>query len=1149
MSKNIILFTITAILSLSSCSSPSNSSSMNDSLSIKENSSEENTSSEIHTHNFDQQVISDIYLNSAASCKKPATYFYSCICGEKGTNVFEHGNKLEHNYEHYHRDSNCIIPGIDSYKCTLCGEVKTETELNINNDSRIDYKHYARVDYIESTGTQYIDTGFSTVEGMITRFDCVWTGGSGGYMVGSHSPTSPYGRNGGYLDIGRSFWELGFGETYPNTNQYLDVVNKVVNVSFSTVSNNAYLIVDGQTLIESKLNEKTSSENVLLFYNDYAKASNSPTTMGKLYETSIWDHNNNLVRHFIPVIELSSSTPGMYDAVNRKFYKSETDAFLYGEILYHNFIDTHVVNEPTYFNEGLEESTCEKCGIKLYNKLPRLSYQVNFNNGEHSKIYIYDSQDYKNEPKESNVAYSKNVDLDEYSKVDGQVNFKVSIDDGYILNDIKINGEYKNLKKVENDIYRITKIATDLTVDIDVGINLTLSKDSGFYNEPFELSMNSCKGVIYYTLDGSEPNENSLVYSNPILINDASNNPNTNSMLKTTSAGFLEDKINLLGNNSNTYPYYIPGYKSPDTLIDKCTVIRAIAIDGETRSKEITGTYFVGFDKKSGYEDTGVISLIVNNDDFFGYENGIYVMGKTYDTHDSNLEWYAPYWWWWWSNYSNSGDSSERKVKAYFFDEDKEMILEKIVGTRIHGNGSRGYIEKSLNFYARDEYDNENYFNYNFFDNDYLPQRLTLTSGGDDYTTKLYDYLMSAVSNDALYDVSHMKRYCLFINGEFWGYYYLSDKQDEEYFEYYYEIDKDNLIMVKDGSVEEGDPSDIAYYNEMVSYISSNDMSIESNYNHASELIDIDSYIDYYASMAYIGRTGDWPGGNTALYRSKEKGKGRQEDCKWRYIMFDINSGAYKEPEKDWVSYISSNNAVFRHLYRNEQFKKAFDNRLVQLAESRFLPKSINSLLDQFVLETREQMIKEYERFFGSGNTKIDDTYDATISEVRSFFDNRYTYIIDNYKSEEHIHSYTPLVIKEATFFDDGLIRYTCECKDTYDEIIPKLKYEDYAYKLDFICDEHIKVFIYNGQDYESDPTSSLLAYSTDKKGNLLKDGEGQINFLIVVDDNYTYEINVSGSFKNIKGKDETGLDNVYRITKIKSDLTINITTTTKEKQ
>ncbi len=51
-----------------------------------------------HAHVYDQQVVNDAFKLSDATCEDKAEYYYSCSCGEKGTQTFKHGEKLGHIY-------------------------------------------------------------------------------------------------------------------------------------------------------------------------------------------------------------------------------------------------------------------------------------------------------------------------------------------------------------------------------------------------------------------------------------------------------------------------------------------------------------------------------------------------------------------------------------------------------------------------------------------------------------------------------------------------------------------------------------------------------------------------------------------------------------------------------------------------------------------------------------------------------------------------------------------------------------------------------------------------------------------------------------------------------------------------------------------
>lgn len=47
-----------------------------------------------HAHSFDKQVVSDVYLASSATYTEKAKYYYSCECGEKGSETFDYGDIL-----------------------------------------------------------------------------------------------------------------------------------------------------------------------------------------------------------------------------------------------------------------------------------------------------------------------------------------------------------------------------------------------------------------------------------------------------------------------------------------------------------------------------------------------------------------------------------------------------------------------------------------------------------------------------------------------------------------------------------------------------------------------------------------------------------------------------------------------------------------------------------------------------------------------------------------------------------------------------------------------------------------------------------------------------------------------------------------------
>ncbi len=107
---------------------------------------------------------------------------------------------------------------------------------------------------------------------------------------------------------------------------------------------------------------------------------------------------------------------------------------------------------------------------------------------------------------------------------------------------------------------------------------------------------------------------------------------------------------------------------------------------------------------------------------------------------------------------------------------------------------------------------------------------------------------------------------------------------------------------------------------------------------------------------------------------------------------------------------------------------------------------------------------------------------------------------------------------------------------------------EDTGYQVTFVVDEHVQVVVYQTQEMTNGVTT-LSAVSRDSStGDPLSDGNGQVNFSLIIDEDYELlNIQVTGTYKNIKYPFETEVENLYRVTKIGSELTINITSQKKD--
>lgn len=533
-------------------------------------------------------------------------------------------------------------------------------------------------------------------------------------------------------------------------------------------------------------------------------------------------------------------------------------------------------------------------------------------------------------------------------------------------------------------------ISEDKSKELQEAGEVFFSVEPGFYEEPFILEMSAKSGTIYYTLDGTAPDKNSIKYEKPILITDATENDNVYSMRTDVSTGFDKEEIEKISSNA-------PGYQVPDYKIDKATIVRAVACDEMGNYSDVkTASYFVGFSDKNGYEGMKILSLVTDPTNLFDYETGIYVTGKAYNEYVNKYRgsgeyyWREEFWGFWYANYRNRGIKWERKAESQFFDEFGKLDLSQECGIRIHGGISRGYNPKSLNIYARKEYDGNKTLQADLFGTGYYPSAVTLFQGGNDVRTKAKDYVVCRVIKDLNIATMNYEPYVLFLNGEYWGIYWLNEKYNADFFTYYYGVEKDNVIMIKSGELEEGEEDDLKYYSKMYEFCSQTDVTELENYEKVCEMIDIESYIDYYAVMLYIGRTGDWPWLNYGLWRVDKTDNSLYGDGKWRWIIFDLNSPGFST-DLDSIAYAMDNDIMFKNLMTNDAFRSRLIDRMEELADTVFNNGAMEDILCEYETFIAEPMRENDKRFFG------DDSLSAFYGEMdglKSFFSQRKDYLI-----------------------------------------------------------------------------------------------------------------------------------------------------------
>lgn len=516
------------------------------------------------------------------------------------------------------------------------------------------------------------------------------------------------------------------------------------------------------------------------------------------------------------------------------------------------------------------------------------------------------------------------------------------------------------------------------------------SKIGGFYTEAFELEITSTdpKTEIYYTTDGSDPVPGlpgTTQYKESINIKSRAGDANVLSMIQNISTDTWSP------------------WKAPKGEVFKCTTLKAVAIreDG-SKSKVVTHSYFVDPEMKTRYT-LPVISLVTQYDNLFDPVVGIYN-----------------------ENSRESGEEWERPAHVEFFEYGGKLGFSQNVGIRIHGGYSRKYPQKSFRIYADGQYGDLGEINYEIFPGLTKNgngkkmksfERLIIRQSGNDWA---YGYMrdemmQSLVSHLNVLDTQAYRPAILFLNGEYWGVYYIRERYDKEYLEDHYNLDDDKVAILepyKTISIQQGTSDDAhAYTNEVINYLKSNPITQADTYEYIKTKIDVDNYIAYNISEIFFGNT-DWPGNNIAIWRYKtDDGQYHPEapygqDGRWRWLLkdTDFGFGLYdKSVTHNTLKYATGDivegtanpewsTFLFSTLLQNTEFRNQFINCFADQLNTSFIPERVLEVINDFETILSPEMLEHTDRWQYIKNTA---TWSKNVQVIKNYARNRPSKIIN----------------------------------------------------------------------------------------------------------------------------------------------------------
>ncbi len=188
-------------------------------------------------------------------------------------------------------------------------------ELLLNSSTDTNKKLYTQVEYLQSTGTQYLDTCAEMTNTSHVKLSILWTSATGRQLMGFNT----FGA--GYFGTSGDAWSLASNAEAIK----IDLTNFQV-ADFYVLSTQSELVINNDTenkIVRNAAPKISGTFTLFSLGNDYyCKA--------KIKDCVIWN-NNEIVRQLVPALRNSDNKPGMLDALSGIFYTNVgSGEFIYG---------------------------------------------------------------------------------------------------------------------------------------------------------------------------------------------------------------------------------------------------------------------------------------------------------------------------------------------------------------------------------------------------------------------------------------------------------------------------------------------------------------------------------------------------------------------------------------------------------------------------------------------------------------------------------------------------------------------------------------------------------------------------------------------------------------------------------------------------
>jgi hypothetical protein len=461
-------------------------------------------------------------------------------------------------------------------------------------------------------------------------------------------------------------------------------------------------------------------------------------------------------------------------------------------------------------------------------------------------------------------------------------------------------------------------------------------------------------------------------------------------------------------------------YTGTPVTITLNTVLKARCMGyGQKLSGPVTtNTYFIN----QNPTPAAVLSITMNNEDLYG-ETGIY---------DN-----------WWT------DWKRQCYFEYFSPDTHQSVVKQFAGIKIEGGagGSRSNPQRSFRLEPGNGTLGEGDVNYPLIPG--IPQRdsyanFYIRNGSNQY---LYYPCKDAIETRCMGEGTY-NTYAgytpvqVYLNGDYWGYYELREKLDEDYFKQYSDTDEDSLQILSvsywyGGELREVHGTDpVGRFNDDYDRFLNLNTNSSTFWQEADRYFDLEHYTDYICAQNWMANV-DWPYNNIRIHRSPETGH------RWRFSLIDLewslNPNGWSNRYTDHLQFIldyDTNNPyihIWQKAMKNRVYRNYFINRFADLMNTAWTKQRLTAIANEIYTVTRPELPATFKRWGEAGRSvesymqDFDNAHLVMLEELSNRSEMVRSHIMGNLQLSEQV-----IITLDVAPAGSGTIRISTVKPDAY---------------------------------------------------------------------------------------------------------------------